>query len=180
MADGHSRSGFLGFLSTIPGIITAVAALLTAMATVAGVQLSAHDGGQVPPTPPAETHVPEPPMDPVPDTPTPASPAPEVVTSEPSPVPEAPTAVELPDLSMEEIQLEPQDPVHALLGECYLGDGFACAAALGLLAEECRDGNWASCDLLYEESPLDSAYEYYGATCGYRVDPSYAGYCSGP
>jgi hypothetical protein len=37
------------------------------------------------------------------------------------------------------------------------------------LAEECFDGDFASCDTLYSDTPADSDYEAYGATCGGRL-----------
>ena len=41
---------------------------------------------------------------------------------------------------------------------------------LDRLAEECDAGDFESCDDLYRESPLGSDYEYFGGTCGGRVD----------
>jgi len=37
------------------------------------------------------------------------------------------------------------------------------------LVDECSDGDFASCDTLYTDSPADSDYEVYGLTCGGRL-----------
>jgi hypothetical protein len=42
--------------------------------------------------------------------------------------------------------------------------------ALDELWVDCGLGDWVACDDLYLESPLDSDYETFGATCGYRVE----------
>lgn len=36
----------------------------------------------------------------------------------------------------------------------------------------CEGGDWAACDQLYWDSPIDSEYEAFGGTCGYRTDGS--------
>jgi hypothetical protein len=38
------------------------------------------------------------------------------------------------------------------------------------LYESCFDGDWTDCDELYLSSPEDSEYEWFGATCGYRIE----------
>ncbi|MBK9179162.1 MAG: hypothetical protein IPM45_06225 [Acidimicrobiales bacterium] len=38
------------------------------------------------------------------------------------------------------------------------------------LWDHCYSGDWAACDQLYWESPVDSEYETYGSTCGYTLD----------
>ena len=45
-------------------------------------------------------------------------------------------------------------------------------AHLDDLYNRCGAGDWAACDRLYQESPIGSEYERYGATCGNRVDVS--------
>ncbi|MFL6162362.1 MAG: hypothetical protein ACJ74U_09040 [Jatrophihabitantaceae bacterium] len=71
------------------------------------------------------------------------------------------------------------DPVQSLLDQCDAGDDAACASILDTLSQECADGAGVSCDLLYEVSPADSAYESYGATCGGRwFSADYADTCS--
>lgn len=38
------------------------------------------------------------------------------------------------------------------------------------LMDACDQGDEISCDQLYLESPMDSEYEFFGATCGYQRD----------
>lgn len=38
------------------------------------------------------------------------------------------------------------------------------------LYDSCLDGDWTDCDELYLISPEDSEYEWFGATCGYRLE----------
>jgi hypothetical protein len=44
--------------------------------------------------------------------------------------------------------------------------------ALDALAQQCFEGQMASCDALFFQSPAGSAYEEYGDTCGHRNEPS--------
>lgn len=43
---------------------------------------------------------------------------------------------------------------------------------LDALYDDCEGGDLAACDTLYFDSPIDSAYEAFGETCGDRTDPS--------
>jgi hypothetical protein len=71
------------------------------------------------------------------------------------------------------------DEVTVLVDGCLNGDPGACDALLYLLADECYAGYLISCDALYQISAYGSAYENYGATCGGRYeDWTYAGVCS--
>lgn len=45
-------------------------------------------------------------------------------------------------------------------------------SALDELQDSCAAGDMYACDLLYEASPVGSAYEVYGSTCGERTDPT--------
>ncbi len=54
--------------------------------------------------------------------------------------------------------------------------GYGSDSALDALWDACAEGDWDSCDQLYLESPLDSAYERFGDTCGDRNEP--AGWCT--
>jgi len=38
------------------------------------------------------------------------------------------------------------------------------------LYDSCLDGDWTDCDELYAIAPVDSEYEWFGATCGYRLE----------
>ncbi len=42
--------------------------------------------------------------------------------------------------------------------------------ALDSLWLACQAEDWGACDQLFDESPVDSVYESYGGTCGYRTD----------
>ena len=42
-------------------------------------------------------------------------------------------------------------------------------AELDALSQSCFGGDAGACDDLYLQSPVDSAYEHYGATCGGRL-----------
>ena len=54
----------------------------------------------------------------------------------------------------------------------YYGDD----PALDALWDSCEAGDGDACDDLYWEAPLDSEYEEFGSTCGYRTE--YAVFCS--
>jgi hypothetical protein len=149
--------GFLGFMSTVPGVLTAVAAVLTGLGTVyVGVHNAGAGGAQPQPTPPAATTT---------------------VTAGPRPAPEPsvdPRSVRVSAGS----GLPSDDPAARLLGRCAQGDEGACLEILDTLATECYDGDGLSCDVLSAVSPVGSDYEAFGATCGARVSTQYAGRCS--
>ncbi len=42
--------------------------------------------------------------------------------------------------------------------------------ALDSLWLACQAEDWGACDQLFDDSPVDSVYEAYGGTCGYRTD----------
>jgi hypothetical protein len=147
--ERESSGGFLGFLRTIPGILTACAALITAVGTVAGVYLASANASdsEEPGTVDTSQPAPEPEPEPAPE------PAPE---PEPEPEPEP-------------------DPYYA----CFAGVLEACGEVLDILDADCLAGDPLSCDWLYLASPIDSAYWWDGGTCGwYFQDLSYAGFCS--
>jgi hypothetical protein len=149
--------GFLGFMSTVPGVLTAAAAVLTALGTLyVGVQNAGQDGAQPPPTPPT-TIITVPPT---------TRPAPE-----PSVDPGSVRATAGP-------RLPSDDPAARLLSRCALGDEEACLEILDTLANECYNGDGLSCDILYEVSPVGSDYEAFGATCGARFSTQYADRCN--
>ena len=147
------RGGFMGFMTSLPGVLTALAGLVTAATGGVGLYLSRDDG----PPPGGDIYV-----------------------FEAAPVPEGTGAVDagglgagLPDASGAE--------ATALVDGCLNGDPNACDALLYLLAEECYAGYLISCDALYQISAYGSAFEDYGATCGGRYDDwTYAGVCSVP
>jgi hypothetical protein len=50
--------------------------------------------------------------------------------------------------------------------ELYDGDGYGDDATLDGYYDECEAGDMAQCDLLFLVSPVGSAYEEFGGTCG--------------
>ncbi|MCZ2860685.1 hypothetical protein [Blastococcus sp. VKM Ac-2987] len=139
-----------GFLTTLPGILTAVAAVITALSGGLGIYLAQGSGntsgglGQD------------------------AAPAPVgTVQADPDRV-----AGQLGGVSV-------GDEIDALVGDCAAGSVDACTALMDRLVDECHLGDPLSCDALYWLSPFGSVYEDYGATCGGRYDWTYAGACSG-
>ncbi len=58
-----------------------------------------------------------------------------------------------------------------VLPEPVAPDGLGDDPALDSLATSCYIGDMQSCDDLYFQADLDSAYEEYGSTCGYRLAP---------
>jgi hypothetical protein len=147
-ADVPRRGGFLGFLGTIPGILTAGAGVITALATL----YTADAALRSPEQPPVEAQ-------PAPDAPVDAD---SVATRAES----APAA----DAML-------SDPATDLLTDCANGFVDSCDTLLYLLVDDCYYGDPYSCDALYWISPLGSDYEAYGATCGGLVDWQY-GRCS--
>jgi hypothetical protein len=49
---------------------------------------------------------------------------------------------------------------------------YGSDAALDALYDSCADGDFADCDLLYLDAPVDSEYRDFGDTCGERNEPS--------
>lgn len=148
-SDITHRGGFLGFLTTIPGILTALAALVTA---VGGVYLTNNSG------------------------PSPA-PQPEITIINPGAMPEE-TISTTEQLDVASVTGTTGDSaVDQMINDCAAGFSDACTELLDMLSQECFEGYGLSCDVLYEVSPVGSDYEAYGATCGARFGPEYAGTC---
>ena len=49
---------------------------------------------------------------------------------------------------------------------------------LDALWDLCEIGDWLACDDLYLESPVDSEYEFFGATCGELVPEPDGEFCA--
>jgi hypothetical protein len=151
----QARGGFLRFLTTIPGILTAVAAVVTA---AGGIYLGSHQAG--------------------------SSPVPVNLYMASGGAPASVASVDQQSLRLANAQadtsnLASSDPITALISQCAAGDDGACASILDTLTQECADGTGLSCDLLYELSPAGSDYEAYGASCGNRwPNEDYADLCS--
>lgn len=181
------RGGFVGFLTTLPGIITACAALITA---IGGIYVVNDVGGRPEPGPVvASTQEPEPEPTAEPE-PTPTAQPEPTPTAEPEPEPTAepePEPAPLPNDSVRvasqlRVDVDPglrvDDSVEVMIEACALGDVASCVELLDTLSWACYDGYGLSCDALYWVSPIDSDYEWFGGTCGgWFADFSYAGRC---
>jgi hypothetical protein len=150
-----SRGGFLGFLTSLPGVLTAAAGLVTAVTGAFGIYLSQDDGSSTPSTGGGTG-----------------------TAAQGAPVPEGSGQVDIGGLTTGLTNASVDDEVSALMTDCAGGDAGACTTLLDTLAEECYQGYGISCDALYLVSAVGSAYEDYGATCGGRYDWTYAGVCS--
>jgi len=152
----QARGAVLGFMTTMPGILTAIAAVVTAAGSI---YLGAHQGSPSAAAAPAGSNL----------TSSVSSSTP------PSPVP----SVDPQSLRLSADNLGEVDLAQSLIEQCGAGDDIACITILDTLSRECSDGVGLSCDVLYEISPSGSAYEAYGATCGGRWESyDYADMCS--
>lgn len=172
----RARGGVVGFLTTIPGILTGLAALVTAAGTI---YVGAHQAGS---TETAHTERPTTTATAtVTSTATPQSPPQSPGSPPPSTSPAAPPdriidqPLQLSDPS--DLDIANSDPVWGLIDRCTSGDVSACEQILVELAQECAGGSGVSCDVLFEVSPPGTVYEAYGATCGARVGEEYADTC---
>lgn len=151
---GTGRRGFWG---SLPGVLTALAGLVTALGTAA---LGVHEAQQK------------------------GSPPPPVSISIQSPA-AAPSGGQAGASGVagsqvtEEIPSDADGEVRSLADACQGGDAQACLALLDSFASACYGGDLLACDALYEVSPSGSDYQYYGATCGGRASTDYADRCSG-
>jgi hypothetical protein len=55
---------------------------------------------------------------------------------------------------------------------------FGDDSDLDMLWLACEGGDWLACDELYQESPVDSEYEWFGASCGGVVPEPTGEYCA--
>jgi hypothetical protein len=141
-------------MTSLPGVLTAVAGLVTAV-TGGGLYLSSDNGpeggggGTV------------------------------VITMAADPVPQESAQVDVGDLDAGLSAESGDDEVTTLFDGCIAGDYDACDTLFYQLADECSLGYGLSCDVLWEISASGSDFEEYGATCGGRVeDWTYAGACA--
>ncbi len=165
MYEGPSQTnGFLRFWTSVPGVLTAVAAVITA---VGSIYFTSASGSS--PSPP-----------PVP----PTNPTPMVVVNLSQAAAAAPAVSgQIPasqlDLTQVESNISLDSAGVSLLNRCADGDNSACLQIVEGLINECDQGYGISCDALYEISPAGSEYQWFGATCGGRVSSSYADRCKG-
>jgi hypothetical protein len=139
-------------MTSLPGVLTAVAALITAVTGGVGLYVASDDA---------------------PDA------APIIITMSGSPAPEETAQVDAGGLDSGVAAQSGDDEVIALADDCSYGDAGACDTLFALLSDECSAGFGVSCDVLYVFSAAGSVYENYAATCGGRFpDWTYAGICS--
>jgi TIR domain len=94
----------------------------------------------------------------------------------PTPTPEPSTPEPAPD----EPRPEPVEPVEVVsVTPGQLPDSYGDDPYLDGLADNCYDGSLFDCDTLWAESPTDSAYEAFGATCGAVSYFTFQGTCAG-
>lgn len=158
--EQQAPRGFAGFMSTVPGILTAFAAVVTA---AGGIYLGVHNApasGGTPVPQPVSTMVIN-------------------LKADGGSPPVASGSVDDGAMRLDDAKAtSSSDPVERLVNQCLAGDDDACLQVLETLAQDCSDGDGPSCDDLYEISPIGSAYEDFGATCGARFPSTYADTCS--
>jgi hypothetical protein len=72
---------------------------------------------------------------------------------------------------------DPQQPGD-LTDDPTLSDSSAEEISrFGDLADQCFDGDFAACDDLFLETPIDSDFEAYGRSCGGRLEEGVGGEC---
>ena len=186
-ASESSRSG--SFLTTVPGILTAIAAVITA---VGGLYLgfrgdgsgpnhvdaggSGSNSGQ-PTTVAAETTTTTSTTAPVDTTPD----SPDTTTPEPGtelPTPNSRDAAGVATANLSDLDTaDLGSGVDQTIQDCANGSLDACLVVLEQFTNDCANGFGLGCDALWLVSPSGTDLEYFGATCGYRVDESNASRC---
>jgi hypothetical protein len=159
MPQQQESGAFLRFWTTIPGLLTAAAAVITAVGTI---YIATLNKPSVPPTPPAPIAV-------------------TTVTAAPSTPPPAPASIAPADVNLTAFDPSTIRDAAAvsLLDECGSGSSSACADFVESMAAGCYDGDMLYCDVLFVVSPSASVYEEFGATCGYRLATTeFANQCS--
>jgi hypothetical protein len=149
---GTRRGGFVGFMTSLPGVLTAVAGLITAASGGLGLYYSQGDDG--------------------------GGGGGETIIYTPAPVPEGDGQVDTEDLDAGLPDASADDEITALADGCLAGVQSDCDTLLYVVAMSCSDGDMTGCDALFLISAYGSEYEDYGATCGGRFyDWTYAGDC---
>lgn len=152
-----TRGGFLGFMRSVPGVLTALAAVLTA---AGGAYVAVHKGNDPAATPPRYN-----------------------INLTVQPNQAAPSSDTSVNAGSVDLQNTSQTSISAAtssdaVDQCSQGSEAACETVLEDLISGCYGGEGSSCDLLYEVSPTGSELESYAATCGYRfADDTYADSC---
>ena len=69
------------------------------------------------------------------------------------------------------------EPSNAIPAATESPEGLGDDPAFDELAQRCFDGSMESCDELFRQADLDSAYETYGDTCAGRQEGEALPYC---
>ncbi|MCB7138043.1 hypothetical protein [Cellulosimicrobium marinum] len=184
----EQRTARSGFFTTMPGVLTAVAAIVTAVGGVYGIYVSQRSAEQPVSPPTVATGTPTP--EPTTPTPEPTTPTPQPTT--PAGTTEVPIIIALGDLHGEEdADTSPvEEPFAAwylsadvdrqvVADACGAGDPTSCAVLEQVLVQDCTETFDAACDILYYVEPVGSELENLDATCGYLFgDWSLAGRCT--
>ena len=161
MDQQPESNGFVRFWTTLPGLLTAAAAVITAIGTI--YVTSTVTKNTVGPSP--------------------VGPVPVVVstvTTVPTTPPSVPADIPVASLSLGRVDANStrETGVDSLINACASGDDSACAQIIRILANGCDQGDGLSCDLLYEVSAPGSDLELFGASCGGRVSTDFADQCA--
>ena len=159
----ESGGRFIQFWTTVPGVLTAIAAVITAVGSI----YFAGQGGKDDDPPPTD----QPTVIVVPNLAGGGETAPDV------------DELNLNSLSLDEVpEVTAADPgaeFDQSLDACAAGDEVACAVVVDQLVDECAQGYGLSCDALYLVGEPGSDVEVFGGTCGGRFDfDEVAGACS--
>lgn len=171
MAAEETTRTLSGFWSTLPGIFTGIAAVITA---VGGILIAVRES----PTSPTTTDIA---VSTTNTTTITTDTVLETPTASPGAVPDSVLIAGQGDLEAEEIaEVDWQTAALQSAAEtcATTEDSSACTFLFDTLASQCYLEDMVSCDLLFELSPMNSDYEAYGETCGYRFGADYAGVCA--
>jgi hypothetical protein len=196
-----------GFWTSLPGVLTGLATLATAILgpifayshfagggdstpskpTPAAASASARVPASTAPAPaapptsaPAPAPTPAAPPAPAAPAPTRAAPAPTQPLGHAAAPPPSAQSVSVSSLRTAGLSQGSTQAVDAgdVLDGCLQGDDGSCADYLDDLAGQCDEGQFSACDTLYDVSPSGSDWEAFGATCGGRLDTDeYADLC---
>jgi hypothetical protein len=147
-----TKSGFVRFWTSLPGMFTAIAGLITAGT---GVYFATQDQHR-------------------------SEPSSYVINLEMPPGATPPSGTyEAGSLDLSSYANIPLGDASSMddIDYCAAGDLAACERLLDGLVLECDAGYGVSCDALFAVAPAGSDYEWFGATCGARLDETYAGQC---
>jgi hypothetical protein len=188
--QGSGGGRFLTFWTTLPGFLTAAAAVITA---IAGLYVATRDPGDdeqvntatASPsvTSPAQSGVERPDGREEAQDREPAATAAPLGDENLDPFggrgPSTPADVPANELNLGALDADVSSAVQSVIDDCAAGDEAACGQLLDGLVQECTAGFGLSCDVLFQITDAGSELEAFGATCGGRFpDFDLAGSCA--